>query len=83
MYVCMYVCMYVMYKLYICQVIDGHTACISFSTQQPDVSVERLLEAIREFQSPVEIIMRQARRCRWMKGGGYEGKGKRKDFDEE
>jgi aspartate-semialdehyde dehydrogenase len=35
------------------QVIDGHTACISFSTQQPGVTTAQIKEALRNFQSPV------------------------------
>ena len=55
-YVCVWYVKFVCCTFDFCQVIDGHTACISFSTRRPDISVEQLHEAIRGFQSPVQLL---------------------------
>eukprot|EP00808_Paulinella_micropora_P015021 g37594.t1 len=37
-------------------ILDGHTACVSFTTKTPNATVEDVKKLLREFQSPVQKL---------------------------
>eukprot|EP00457_Paulinella_chromatophora_P009784 gb/GEZN01009858.1/.p1 GENE.gb/GEZN01009858.1/~~gb/GEZN01009858.1/.p1 ORF type:complete len:364 (-),score=49.10 gb/GEZN01009858.1/:197-1258(-) len=37
-------------------ILDGHTACVSFTTKTPSATVEQIKQVLRDFKSPVQLL---------------------------